>query len=223
MRLPMEGEIELPSVTFSLSHAIGAEIEGELPQECVAVGLRESWKILGDEQWALAAKAAELTAWWRFTRFCPRCGKPLEKASEISKRCSGCGEEIFPRLNPAILVLVRKGDEALLVRGPHRQFFALVAGFVETAESLEQCVAREVMEETSLHISDIRYFGSQGWPFPSQLMVAFTARYAAGELRFADGELCDGRFFRRDEVPELPSLPSLSRRLIDAWIEEKLR
>lgn len=223
LRFPKPGEIALPEVTFRIGPALGFEPQGELPEGAEAVGLRESWSLLGDEKWALAAKAAELTLWWRTTRYCPHCGKPLERASEISKRCPGCGDEIFPRLNPAILVLIRRGEEALLVRGPRRRFFALVAGFVETGESLEQCVAREVMEETSLRISDIRYFGSQGWPFPSQLMVAFTARYAGGELRFADGELCDGRFFRRDEVPELPTQPSLSRRLIDAWIEGKLQ
>ena len=103
-----------------------------------------------------------------------------------------------------------------------RPFHALVAGFVETGETLEECVAREVREETTLEIEDIRYFGSQSWPFPHQLMLGFTARWREGEVRFADGELTSGGFFRRDALPELPTPPSLSRAIIDAWIEGKL-
>ena len=122
------------------------------------------------------------------------------------------------------MVLVTKGEEALLVHAANfkRPFHALVAGFVEAGETLEECVAREVREETTLEIEDIRYFGSQSWPFPHQLMLGFTARWREGEVRFADGELTSGGFFRRDALPDLPTPPSLSRAIIDAWIEGKL-
>ncbi len=192
------------------------------------MGLRESWGVLPEKEYRIAAKAAELLNWSDTTRFCSRCGGEMKRASEISKSCEKCGREVFPALWPAIVVLVIKeatdGDpmkeEALLVharnlRRPEVQ--TLVAGFVETGESLEECVAREVKEETSLEISDIRYVGSQSWPFPHQLMLGFTARYKSGDIRFADGELTSGGFFRRDALPPLPTMPSLSRRIIDEW------
>lgn len=189
-----------------------------------AVELRESWRFLSEEHYRAAAKGAELLYWNRHTRYCQRCGAPLRRHTEISKICTGCGFEVFPAMAPCVIVLVTRGEgkeeEALLVhaRNFRRPFFGLVAGFVETGESLEECVAREVMEETSLEIEDIRYFGSQSWPFPTQLMIGFTARWKSGEIRFADGELTEGGFFRRDSLPPLATPPSIARRLIDAWI-----
>lgn len=187
-------------------------------------GLRERYSEMTPAQWHDAVREAELEHFRATHRYCGRCGAPTEQASGISVRCTGCGEEVFPRLNPAIVVLVTRGEEALLVhaRNFSRPMYALVAGFVETAESLEECVAREVMEETSLRIRDIRYFGSQSWPFPSQLMIAFTAEYDSGELDFADGELTSGGWFHRENPPLLPTPPSLSRQLIDAWIADEL-
>ncbi len=160
----------------------------------------------------------------RVGAFCGRDGSRLERAGVISKRCPECGSEYFPRLNPAIVVLVKRGDEALLVhaRNFRGDMMALVAGFVETGETLEECVVREIKEETTLDVRNVRYIGSQSWPFPHQLMIGFTADYAGGEIDFADGELSDGRFFSRDRVPELPTMPSLSRRIIDLWIEGKI-
>ena len=148
----------------------------------------------------------------------------------ISRRCESCGQEIWPQLNTAIIVLVHKGDEALLVkaRSFRRDFFGLVAGFVETGESLEECVAREVREETSLVISNIRYFSSQPWPYPLGLMIGFHADYVSGEVTFADGELKDGGFFSRDSLPmredgtlAIPGPESMARRLIDDWRNNK--
>ena len=183
-------------------------------------GLRE--KLAGEDRegYRREARAAELEYFDRTHRFCSACGGTLEAATEISKRCRGCGAEYFPQLSPAVLVLVRRGEEALLVHAANfkRPMFALVAGFVETGETLEECVAREIEEETTLKVRNIRYFGSQSWPFPSQLMIAFTADWESGEIRFADGELTAGGWFRREDPPELPTPPSLSRRLIDAWI-----
>lgn len=184
------------------------------------VGLREAYRLMEPEAYAAAVKGSELLWWDSQTRCCGVCGALMERASEISKRCPDCGREVFPQLSPAIAVLVKRGDKALLVhaanfRGP---MHALVAGFVETGESLEECVVREVREETSLEIEDVRYFGSQSWPFPAQLMIAFTARWKSGEIRFADGELTSGGFFSRENPPQLPTPPSLSRRLIDAWL-----
>lgn len=182
--------------------------------------LRASASVLSADDYRAAAKGAELLHWNRSSRWCGKCGSRLVRSSEISKKCVDCGQEYFPSLSPCAIVLVEKGEEALLVHASNfkRHFFGLVAGFVETGESLEECVAREVMEETGLEIGDIRYFGSQSWPFPAQLMVGFTARWKSGGIRFADGELTEGGFFSRSNLPELPSPPSIARKMIDAWV-----
>lgn len=191
------------------------------------VELRASWLRLGNAKWQKAAKAQELANFRRQNRFCSVCGAEMEESSDISLRCRGCGREIWPALSPAMVVLVTRnsGEEALLVHAANFRnpdVHALVAGFVETGESLEECVAREVREETSLEISGIRYIGSQSWPFPSQMMMGFTAEYAGGELRLADGELTSAGWFTRDSHPQLPSPPSLSRQIIDLWLTHRL-
>lgn len=187
-------------------------------------GLRECYGIIPDDLWRIAAKGSELMWWESHSRFCPVCGTRMDMQTDISRRCPVCGYESWPYLSPAVLVLVTRGEEALLVHAANfrRDMHALVAGFVETGETLEECVAREVREETSLEVTDVRYFASQSWPFPSQMMIGFTARWKSGEIRFADGELTSGAFFRRDSVPPLPTLPSLSRRMIDAWLSGRL-
>ena len=152
----------------------------------------------------------------------------MQRSGEISKRCPVCGEEVWPTVHPAVIVLIERPlsdqgqTEALLVQAKNfrRPFHGLVAGFVETGESLEECVRREVREETSLEICDLRYFGSQPWPYPFGLMIGFRARYAAGELQLADGELRHAAWYRATSLPELPPPPSIARRLIDAWAEE---
>lgn len=189
------------------------------------VGVREAWGILTEEDYAAAVKGAELINWDRETRYCSRCGRLLKRATEISKKCPECGMEFFPQLSPAIVVLVKKGEEALLVHARNfrrPEMMALVAGFVETGESLEECVAREIKEETDLDVRGICYVGSQSWPFPHQLMLGFVAEYAGGELKFADNELSAGGFFTKDNVPPLPTPPSLSREIIDRWLHGEL-
>ena len=137
------------------------------------------------------------------------------------KQCTACGYQIFPAVSPAVIVLCRNGEELLLVhaRNFRGTFYGLVAGFLETGETLEQCVAREVLEETGLTIQNITYFGNQPWPFPSQLMIGFFADYAGGELKLQDEELSAGDFFTKANLPELPRKLSLARKMIDHWID----
>ena len=196
----------------------------EAPAGCRFVDRREAWRLIGDERWSALSRISELCYWDSETQYCGRCGGEMERGGEVMKICRRCGAERFPRLAPAIVVLVTKGEEGLLVHGRslRSDIHALVAGFVETGESLEETVRREIREETGLEVDDIRYYGSQSWPYPAQLMVAFTARWVSGEPHWVDGELTSGGFFHRDALPALPSLPSLSRRLIDAWIENRL-
>jgi NAD+ diphosphatase len=185
-----------------------------------------AYELMGKELYALAAKAGEIAYWDTNSQFCPACGAKTVSASNICKKCPGCGKELFPPISVAVLaVVVRKnsaapgGDEILLARA-HRfngPYYSLLAGFVEAGETLETCVRREVFEETSLVVNNIRYFGSQPWPHPSNLMVGFFADYVSGEIRIQESELLSANFFRRDNLPALPHEFSLSRQLINWW------
>lgn len=188
---------------------------------CLA-GLRDSYSMIPEREYAEAGKAWQIVYWDEHSRFCPACGTAVERHGEIMKRCPRCGFEMYPVVSPAVIVRISRGDEILLVhaRNFRGRFFGLVAGFVESGESLEQCVRREVMEETGLTIDNIRYFGSQTWPYPSNLMVGFTADYVSGQIKLQDEELSAGAFYSRDRLPELPRKPSIARQLIDDWLNQ---
>ena len=192
-----------------------------LPEGYVWMDLRESYHHLPERTYIKAGKASELLYFDYQHRFCGICGGPMEWASAISKRCTRCGEELWPKLSTAIIVLVRKGEEALLVKAKNfrRDYYGLVAGFVETGETLEECVAREVFEETGLKVANIRYFASQPWPYPMGLMIGFQADYVGGDIVLRDGELRDAAFFTRDTIPAIPGKMSMARMLIDNWLD----
>ena len=170
----------------------------------------------------MAGKCEELLYWDQNTKFCGVCGGQMKMHTDISKRCEECGKEVWPSLATAIIVLVHRGDEVLLVhaRNFRGNFFGLVAGFVETGESLEEAVHREVMEETGLTITNLRYFGSQPWPYPSGLMVGFHADYVSGEIKLQKEELAAGQWFGRDNLPEIPEKLSIARKIIDDWLSK---
>jgi len=175
---------------------------------------------LPDDMLSLGGMAMQ-ALWWETTSgFCPRCGDRTERLEgEWGKRCPSCKYEHYPHLHPAIIVIVRDGDRVLLARkaGWASNRYALVAGFVDNGESLESTVAREVKEEVGVDVKDIRYVGSQNWPFPSQLMVGFVATYAGGEIKVDPEELEDARWFPCSDLPGLPSRHSISRFLIDNY------
>ena len=162
--------------------------------------------------------------WWQSTSgFCPRCGEATERIEgEWGKRCPRCKYEHYPHLHPAVITLVRDGDRFLLARkqewAPDR--YALVAGFVDNGESFEGAVAREVKEEVGVDVTDIQYVGSQNWPFPSQIMVGFVARYAGGDVRVDTQELEDARWFTRDTIPISPSRHSIAGYIIRTYALE---
>jgi len=162
--------------------------------------------------------------WDRTHQFCGRCGAPMEaKATERAKLCPRCGLHHFPRLAPAVIVLVERGHALLLARSRHftQGMYSVIAGFVEPGETLEEAVVREVREETGISIRDIKYFGSQPWPFPHSLMIGFTAAYESGEIVLEDSEIEDAGWFTRDNLPPLPGKISIARRLIDGFLEKQ--
>jgi NAD+ diphosphatase len=181
---------------------------------------------LPDDLLSLGGIAMQATYWESTSRHCPRCGAPTERIEgEWGRRCAQCRYEHYPHLHPAVIVLVEDGERALLTRksgwAPGR--YALVAGFVDNGESLEAAVRREVKEEVGVDVTDIRYVGSQNWPFPSQLMIGFVAAYAGGEIRTDSEELEDARWFPRDNLPQGPSRHSIARFILDNFARRSSR
>ena len=254
--------------------------------------LRQSFDVLSAEDYQLAGKCAELLYFDQNSKFCGCCGAPMKWQDPISKKCQGCGKELWPPLAIATIVRVtrtqtpqpqtpqppkqtpqppkggdisceRQGDnscegqgdisregqgeikvlsdsmqeeclplqgvggagsgsEILMVqaRNFRTNHYGLVAGFVETGETLEQCVERELWEETHVKVKNIKYFGSQPWPYPCGLMVGFTADYVEGDIQLQKAELTRGGWFTRDNLPPIPGKASIARQLIDDWLKE---
>jgi NAD+ diphosphatase len=184
-------------------------------------GLRTLFLQLDDPLLALAGRAFQIAEWERSHRFCGRCGTPTrDKAGERAKECPNCGYVAYPRVSPAMMVLVTRDRELLLARArrfPHAVYSAL-AGFVEVGESIEDCIHREVREEVGVEVGGLRYVASQSWPFPHSLMIAYTAEYAGGEVHPCDDEIVDARWFALDALPQLPSPVSIARQLIDTTV-----
>jgi NAD+ diphosphatase len=181
-------------------------------------GLRELFgRMEEDLVWA-AGRAGQLVHWHRNHRFCGHCGSPIEDhRDERAKICPSCRLLNHPRVSPAIIVAVVRDRQLLLAHAQRfpAKFYSVLAGFAEPGESLEECVQREVFEEVGVAVKNIRYFGSQPWPFPDSLMIAFTAEYAGGEIRVNPAEISDAGWFAADRLPEVPPPISIARRLID--------
>jgi NAD+ diphosphatase len=184
-------------------------------------GLRPLFGRLDEPTFWVAGRAIQIVNWDRTHRFCGQCGTPTSHhAKDRARECPHCGLQSFPRLSPAVIVLVERGRQLLLARSARfpRGRYSIVAGFVEPGETLEEAVARELREEVGIAVRDIRYFGSQPWPFPHSLMVGFTAQYAAGEIRIDPEELEDAGWYSPDHLPDLPDRLSISRHLIDSFL-----
>jgi NAD+ diphosphatase len=186
-------------------------------------GLRPLFSVLDDDHFALAGRALQLLQWDRDHQFCGRCGTPTEaRREERVRACPACKLSAYPRVAPAVMALVHRGNEILLARSPHfpAGMYSALAGFVEPGESLEQCVAREVAEEVGVRVASSRYFASQSWPFPHSLMIAFVCEWSSGEIRPQAGEIEEANWFDLLQLPKLPSKISIARRLIDAVCQE---
>ena len=206
-------------------HLYAAEApQGSEPPEGMAwQGLRVLFSVLEDAHFALAGRAVQLIDWDRNHQFCGRCGAPTQsKSDERGRICKGCRLTFYPKISPAVMALVRRGNEILLGRSPHFPpgMYSALAGFVEPGETLEQCIAREVLEEVGVSVNNIRYFASQPWPFPNSLMIAFFCDYAGGEIAPQETEIEAAEWFDIFQLPKLPSKISIARRLIDAACEQ---
>ncbi len=193
------------------------------------VNLRSLFGTISDNDWALAGRAAQVLTWARDHQFCGRCGSANEPhPSDRALQCPVCRLQSFPRISPAVIMLVERqtesGPEVLLAWGrqfPGR-FFSALAGFVEPGESLEECVVREVNEETGIEVDDVRYFGSQPWPFPHSIMIGFTASYVSGDITIQEEEIVEAGWFSPNELPPVPrGGMSIAGWLIEAWLENQ--
>ena len=207
-------------------HCFSAEVakETEPPKGWTFQGLRRVFDFLSDSLFWTAARAIQIVAWDRDHQFCGRCAAPTETMpGERAKVCSNCGLHTYPRLSPAVIMLIEKDNQILLARS-HRHppdRFSVLAGFVEPGETLEETTAREIFEEVGLQVKNIRYFGSQPWPFPNSLMIAFTCEYAGGEIVLEEAEMAEAAWFTVDNLPRVPKKMSISRQLIDWFVEKQ--
>ena len=192
------------------------------PEGMAFRALRALFDLMPEDLFWRAARAFQIMDWDRTHQYCSRCGQPAHKSTEDrSKVCPACGLTMYPRIAPAIIVAVVKGRELLLAHSSRfpQGLYSVIAGFVEPGETFEECVRREVKEEVGIEVTDIQYFKSQPWPFPHSIMVAFTAKYAGGEI-CADGvEVTEAGWFPADKLPQGPMRISVARKLIDWFVE----
>ena len=205
------------------SSCYALEASGAVPPGYASSDLRGWLGRVEPSLFYLAGRAKQLIAWRNTHAYCGKCGTATEDhRHDRATQCPSCGLVNYPRLSPSIIVLVVKGRQALLARNamwPTRMFSTL-AGFVEPGESIEQTVHREVKEEVGIRVKNLKYLGSQSWPFPNSLMLGFHAEYASGEISYRDGEIAEADWFDIDDLPNVPGGTAISRWLIDTFAEQ---
>lgn len=198
-------------------------LDSEAPEGLVFRNLRSLFSGVDEGFFRMAGRAKQVVGWNATHRFCGRCGgETVLVAGELAKKCTRCGMLHYPRLSPAIIVLVRNADRVLLARSPGfpAGMYSVLAGFVEPGESIEETIAREVREEVGIEVKNPRYFGSQPWPFPNSLMIGFVAEYAGGELEIDPSEIEDAGWYAPGQFPPLPPRVSIARAMIDRFVEQ---
>jgi NAD+ diphosphatase len=231
VRAPLAEEPEDLNLDVTFRREIGSldghmcwavETDSEAPQGMV---FRDFWSFffgVDPSFFRMAGRARQIVGWHATHRFCGRCGGTTETVyGELAMRCTRCGMLHYPRLSPAAIVLVERGDRILLARSPGfpEGLYSVLAGFVEPGESIEETVAREINEEVGIEVQNVAYFGSQPWPFPHSLMIGFTADYAGGELSPDPGEIEDAGWYTADDLPQLPPQTSIARAMIDDFVD----
>ena len=208
------------------THCFAGEIDttSQIPENMSFQGLHSLYGSLNDDLFAIAGRALHITDWDNTYRFCSKCGNHLkEKDNERVKICPLCNLSFYPKLSPAIIVAVIKDDTILLAHAKRfpKGLYSVIAGFVEPGENLEDCVVREIKEETNIEIKNIKYFSSQIWPFTNSLMIAFIAEYAQGSIQIDGNEITDAAWFKASNLPEIPGKISIARELLDWFVKFK--
>lgn len=234
-RLPGVGERERFSAALIAERSMDRALPegdqwGELdasfcpPEGYALMGLREMSQRFGYKIFVRAGVAFQWMDFYRTNAFCSKCGSSMrDHRRDQALECPACAHSVYPLLAPAVIVAVQREGSLLLARSPHFQpnMMSIVAGFVEPGETLEQTVAREVLEETGIHVKNIRYFGSQPWPFPHSLMLGFTAEWESGEIQIDGVEIEAAGWYTPDTMPQRPSSVSIARMIIDDWLERQ--
>lgn len=201
--------------------------DANAPPEHAFENMRSLFNRLPDDLLAIGGRAVQMLEFDRAHAFCGACAAPTAIfEGGRSRKCTGCGETYYPKVSPAMMVLIKRdlpsGRELLLGRSARfaRGMYSALAGFVEPSESIEECIHREAFEEVGVKVNNLRYFSSQGWPFPNSLMIAYVADYESGDIVPQEGEIEDAQWFKLDALPQLPHRLSIARRLIDSVIAE---
>jgi NAD+ diphosphatase len=217
-----EDDLVIGAIRDQLVLASCAEAGASAPSGHRFAGLRSLFGVLPDHLVAVAGRAFQVVDWNRTHRFCGVCATPTDRAqNERARRCPACSHTVYPRISPAMMCLVTRGDQILLARNvnfPAGRYSAL-AGFLEAGESIEDAVHREVREEVGIEVGQPKYFASQSWPFPNSLMIAYTAEYASGELTPNGHEIAEADWFDHTKLPQLPPRISIARALIDDTLQ----
>ncbi|MEM7000321.1 MAG: NAD(+) diphosphatase [Pseudomonadota bacterium] len=196
--------------------------KGKAPEGFAAVGLRTLLGRTSQSLFYLAGRAQQVIDWDATHQYCGRCGDEMQDhPTDRAKKCPSCPVINYPRLSPSIIVLVTRGDEMLLARNAAwpNGMYSTLAGFVEPGESIEQTVHREVFEEVGIRVKNLRYFGSQSWPFPNSLMLGFHAEYAGGDIVCQAEEIADAQWFKADALPQIPPKTAISGWLIEEFVQ----
>lgn len=201
--------------------------QSEAPEAHAFENLRGLFNRLPDDLLAIGGRAVQMLEFDRTHAFCGACATPTEIfEGGRSRKCPSCGETYYPKVSPAMMVLIKRdtpsGRELLMARSARfpRGMYSALAGFVEPSESIEECIHREAFEEVGVRVNNLRYFSSQGWPFPNSLMIAYVADFESGDIVPQEGEIEDAQWFSLDALPQLPHRLSIARRLIDSVIAE---
>ena len=231
-RIPTSKNFNGTSLKYVFKQYLG-EIEG-YPSYCLEVDdqfaapagmlftdLRSLLGQVEEDVFLLAGRAFQIVNWNRMHKFCGKCGTPTEALQdELAKKCPCCGSVFYPRISPAIIVAVVRGDEILLAHNKNFRpnWYSVIAGFMEPGETFEDCVARELKEEVGIRVKNIKYFDSQPWPFPDSLMVGFIAEHESGEIVVDGKEIEDAAWYGRQNLPQRPTTSSIAGRLIETVI-----
>jgi NAD+ diphosphatase len=198
------------------------DLQMNAPEGTVFNDLRSLYSLVDEDIFLLAGRAFQVVNWDKNHQFCGKCGTPTQKLeNEMAKICPECGFTSYTRLSPAVITAIIKNGKILMAKHVRTRgnMYGLIAGFIEAGETLEEGVKREIMEEVGLNVKNIKYFGSQPWPFPNSIMIGFTAEYKSGEIHVDGNEITNAQWFHTNELPHIPSKMSIARELIDWYVE----